>query len=345
MATPTVSIVMPVFNGERFLREAVESILSQSYWNFEFIVIDDGSTDTTPALVDTYSRQDPRVRVFHQGNAGIVESLNRGCSLAQGKYVARMDADDVCAPNRLERQIAFLDANPMVGLVGCGLYDNIDVTGAVLYTTYLPQYNEAIQNALVQRWCFLHPSVMFRRALLGEAGLYRKEFEGAEDHDFILRLLEHCQAHNLPERLISYRLNPTGLSITYHQYMNDLGEVAMRLARRRRSGEPEDLDREAAELRALKQRRKPSGGLAGALQAAKDSLYAANRYYGFGCRELCTGQLQNARRCFWRSLRTNCLFVKSWIGIGLSLVPFVANRLRFLFRTSMQDHIEAASSQ
>ena len=343
---PTVSVVMPVFNGERFLREAVESILNQSFGDLEFVIVDDGSTDSTPSILESYCRQDQRVKVHRQGNQGIVASLNQGCLIARGDYVARMDADDVSAPQRLGRQVAFLDANPRVGLVGCGKYDNIDVAGAVLYTTYLPQDNETIQNTLVQRWCFLHPSIMFRRALLDEAGSYRKEFEGAEDHDFILRLLEHCEAHNLPERLIRYRLNPKGLSITYHQYMNDLGEVAMRLARRRRNGQPEDLEHEVAELHALKQRRKPPGGLAGALQAAKDSLYAANRYYGFGCRELCAGQLQNARRCFLRSLRTNCLFVKSWIGMGLSLVPFAASRLRFVFRASMQEYrAEAASSQ
>jgi hypothetical protein len=167
-------------------------------------------------------------------------------------------------------------------------------------------------------------------------GEYRKQFEGAEDHDFILRILEHTQAHNLQECLIRYRLNPKGLSVTYHQYMNELGEVAMRLARRRRSGQPEDLDSEMVHLQELKQRRKAPGGVGGTMQRWRDSLYAANRYYGFGCRELCAGHLPQARRCFIRSLRTNALFVKSWIGVALSLVPFATSRLRFLFRSSMQ---------
>ncbi|HMK21090.1 MAG TPA: glycosyltransferase [Terriglobales bacterium] len=341
-SNPKVSVVMPVFNGERFLHEAVGSILDQSFRDFEFIIIDDGSTDATAAILESYLRRDARVKVYRQENRGIVESLNSGYRIARGEYIARMDADDVSAPARLERQVAFLDTHPLVGLVGCGKYDNIDVTGAALYTTYLPEDNESIQSTLVQRWCFLHPSIIFRRALIDIVGLYRREFEGAEDHDFILRLLEHCQAHNLQERLISYRLNPKGLSITYHQYMNDLGEVAMRLARRRRGGESEDLEREVARLRELKCRRKPPGGLAGAAQLVRDSLYAANRYYGFGCRELCAGRLDRARRCFVRSLRTNCLFVKSWVGIGLSLAPFAASRLRFLFRSSMQERNDAA---
>ena len=341
MTTPTVSVVMPVFNGERFLRQALESILNQSLGDFEFVIIDDGSTDASSSIIASYSRRDPRVRVYRQENRGIVESLNRGCALAQGKYIARMDADDVCALTRLERQVTFLDANPLVGLVGCGIYDNIDVNGAVLYTSYLPEDNDTIQRTLVERWCFLHPSIMFRSELHQTVGGYRKEFEGAEDHDFILRILERAQAHNLQERLISYRVNPNGLSIVYHQYMNDLGDVAMRLARQRRSGKPEDLDAEIPHLLELKQRRKAPGGLAGAVQAWHDSVYAANRYYGFGCRELCAGHLQRARRCFLRALRTNALFWRPWIGVALSLVPFAASRLRFVFRSSMQQYSES----
>jgi hypothetical protein len=247
-----------------------------------------------------------------------------------------MDADDVCAPTRLERQVAFLEANPEVGIVGCGVYDNIDARGTVLYTSCLPEDNETIQRTLVKRWCFLHPSIMFRRELHALVGGYRKEFEGAEDHDFILRILEHCQAYNFHERLISYRVNPKGLSIAYHQYMNELGDVAMQLAQRRRSGQPENLDSELPRLLELKRRRKAPHGVGGYVQRWQDSLYAANRYYGFGCRELCAGHLRRARRCFVRSLRTNGLFAKSWIGLALSVIPFAAKRMKFVFRSSMR---------
>jgi glycosyltransferase involved in cell wall biosynthesis len=333
---PIVSVVMSVFNGERFLREAIDSILAQSYRDFEFIIIDDGSTDSTSAILESYSVQDSRIRVYGQENSGIVDSLNRGCELARGRYIARMDADDVSAPARLDLQAAFLESNPLVGLVGCGVYDNIDTTGAVLYTSYLPEDNDTIQQTLVERWCFLHPSIMFKREIYERVGGYRKEFEGAEDHDFILRMLEHCRAHNLREHLISYRLNPAGLSVAYHQYMNELGEVAMRLAKRRRNGQREDLEGETFHLLELKRRRKAPRGFGGAVQRCRDSLYAANRYYGFGCRELCGGRLDRARRCFMRSLCTNSLFLKSWIGMALSLVPLAAIGLKRTFRSSMQ---------
>lgn len=343
MSAPTVSVVMSVFNGERFLREAVESILGQSYTNFEFIIIDDGSTDSSPVILEVYRAGDCRVRVYRKENSGIVDSLNLGCRLARGRYIARMDADDVCIALRLERQVTFLDAHTKVGLVGCGMYENIDGNGAVLYTTHLPKANDAIQRTILQRWCFLHPSIMFRTELFNLVGGYRKVFEGAEDHDFILRILEHSQAHNLQEPLIRYRVNPKGLSVVYHQYMNELGEIAIELAHRRRRGEPENLAAELQRLTELKLRRKAPGGFKGFFQRLRDSLYAANRYYGFGCRELCSGRMQSARRCYLVSLGTNALFLKSWLGLVLSLLPSVASRMRFLFRTSMQHEIETDS--
>jgi glycosyltransferase involved in cell wall biosynthesis len=326
---------MAVYNAAQFLREAVASVLAQTYSDFELIVVDDSSSDDSLAILRSFG--DPRMRIIgHRANMGVSLSRNDALVAARGEFIAIMDADDVCAPARLERQVAFLDANPLVGLVGCGVYDNIDVSGAVLYTAYLPQDNDTIQRTIVERWCFLHPSIMFRRALQEPVGGYRKALEPAEDHDFILRILEHCQAHNLGERLVSYRLNPRGLSVINHRYINETGDAAMRLAQRRRSGRPEDLDAETALIRELKRRSSLPRGFAGSLQRWRDSLYAANRYYGFGCRELCAGRFERARPCFVRSLRTNGLFVKSWVGVALSLMPFAANRLKFVFRASMK---------
>ena len=325
---------MAVYNAGQFVREAVASVLAQTYRDFELIVVDDFSADDSLAIVERFG--DPRIQIIgHHINIGAALSRNDALDAARGEFVAIMDADDVCAPTRLERQIAFLDANPLVGLVGCGIYDNIDASGAVLHTSYLPEDNETIQRTLVERWCFLHPSIMFRRTLQERVGGYRKAFEPAEDHDFILRILEHCQTHNLYERLVSYRLNPQGLSVLGHQYINELGDAAMRMAQRRRMGQPEDLAAEMTRLVHVKGRRKAAAGCAGTVQKWRDSLYAANRYYGFGCRELCAGRLASARRCFVRSLRTNVLFGKSWIGMALSLMPFAASRLRFVFRSSM----------
>jgi hypothetical protein len=177
---------------------------------------------------------------------------------------------------------------------------------------------------------------MFRRVLQQAVGGYRTAFEPAEDHDFVLRIAERSQVYNLCERLVTYRLNHSGLTVVGHQYVEQLRGILIELARRRRSGQPENLDAAMPQVLVLKQKRKPSRGLSGVMQGWRDSFYAANRYYGFGCRELCAGQLQRARRCFVQSLHTNGMFVKSWIGFVLSLMPFVASRARFLFRSSMQ---------
>lgn len=334
---PRVTVVMAMYNAAQFLHQAVASVLAQTYRDFELIVVDDASTDDSLSVLEGFS--DPRMRIIrHRTNMGAALSRNDALSVASGEFVAIMDADDVCAPARLERQVAFLDANPQAGLVGCGIYDVIDESGEILYTAYLPEDNETIQKTLVQRWCFLHPSIMFRRELLRYAGGYREVFEPAEDHDFILRILEHCEPHNLSERLVSYRLNPKGLSVIGHRYINELGNAAMHLAQCRRSGKPEDLAGTMAPVLELKRRCKTAHGMMAALQTWLESLYAANRFYGFGCRELCAGRMDRARRCFLRSLRTNRLFVKSWAGVVLTLIPFVASRLKFLFRSSMQDY-------
>jgi hypothetical protein len=122
--------------------------------------------------------------------------------------------------------------------------------------------------------------------------------------------------------------------------MDELGDIAMELAQRRRRGEPEHLAGELQRLTELKLRRRTPGGFKGLVQRLRDSLYAANRYYGFGCRELCAGRLQSARRCYLVSLRTNAMFPKSWLGLMLSLLPPIARRSCFLFRSSMQQHEE-----
>jgi len=336
-ATPRVTVVMAVYNAAPYLGEAIASVLSQTYRDFELVVVDDASTDGSLAILE--SLDDPRIRIVtHSNNQGASETRNEAIVAARGELIAIMDADDVCAPTRLEQQVAFLDTHPEAGLVGCGIYDNVDASGAVLYTSVLPEENDAIQLALMETWCFLHSSITFRKALHASAGGYRTAFEPVEDHDFVLRVVEQAQACNHGERLVTYRLNPGGLSVTGHQYIDELRAIAIGLARRRRSGQPEDLDGVMPRVLELKRRRKAIRGLGGIVQRWRDSFYAAHRYYGFGCRELCAGRLDSARRCFVQSLLTNWMFVKSWFGCALSLWPFAAHRLRFLFRSSMQQH-------
>src|SRR5260370_151977 len=131
MSSPPVSMLMSVFNGEAFLPQALESILGQTFGDFEFIIIDDGSTDTTAQILSDYAKQDERVRVFNQGNKGRAASLNDGIDLARAEYIARMDADDIALPHRLKEQIRFMERHPEVGLLG-GAVELIGPEGQVL---------------------------------------------------------------------------------------------------------------------------------------------------------------------------------------------------------------------
>jgi len=330
---PRVTVVMAVYNAAQFVREAVASVLAQTFRDFELIIVDDSSFDDSLSIVESFD--DTRIRIIrHQSNVGAASSRNDALAAARGDLVAIMDADEVCAPTRLERQVVFLDANPQVGLVGCAVYDNIDASGAVLGTSFLPTDNETIQQSLTEKWCFLHSSITFRRALQKSIGGYRTEFEPAEDHDFVLRVLEHSEGHNLHERLVSYRLNPESLSVVGHQYIDELRAMAIRLARRRRSGQSEDLGVELQRLSELEKRPKASRGQSTVVQRWRNSFYVADRYYGFGYRGLCAGDLEIARRGFVESLRVNAMFAKSWIGFAISFMLFAANRVRFVFQRS-----------
>lgn len=341
---PKVSIIMPVYNAEKYLQEAFQSILFQTFDDFELIIVNDASSDSSPEIL--HGITDPRVRVVtHEMNKGAAESRNDAISMAQGEYIAIMDADDISLPNRLDSQVRFLDKHPDIALVGCGIYDTIDEEGHILLTSRLPQDNDLIQKTMIERWCFLHPSIMFRREVVERVGLYRKDFEPAEDHDFILRILDHYKAHNLNERIVQYRINPTSLSIVGHNYINELGMVAMRMALKRRQGHDENLQVELAEVK-LKRKKNVPGIIMRTLYAWLDSFYTSNRYYGFGCKQLFAGNIKHARHCFIRSLKTNCLFIKSWICLCLSYLPSRAfDTVRFMFRTTKQYYDEYNSDR
>jgi glycosyltransferase involved in cell wall biosynthesis len=323
---PRVSVVMPVFNAGHFLEEAITSVLVQTYSDFELIVVDDASSDDSLALVENF--RDPRIRIIkHATNKGAALSRNDALAVARGEFVAIMDADDVCAANRFERQVMFLDTHPEVGVVGCAIYDNIDDRGTVLHRATLPEDNETIQRTLMQRWCFLHSSLMFRKALSEISGEYRQIFEPAEDHDFVLRLLEYSRAHNLGESLVQYRLNPHGLTVSGRDYLDEVSRTAIRLAEARRQGQPEDLEAQIPRLLKLKQIRTSKRWVATIAHRWRDSQSAAIRYYEFGCHELQAGDSQKAYQCFVRSVQTNKLSLKSWLGLMVYLMKTLSSGL------------------
>jgi cellulose synthase/poly-beta-1,6-N-acetylglucosamine synthase-like glycosyltransferase len=239
MAKPIVSIVMSVFNGERFLREAVESILNQTFHDFEFIIIDDGSTDSSGSILNAYQRSDCRVRAYHQENKGLIESLNRGCGIAQGKYIARMDADDMAVTERLARQIDFMKTHPEVAVLGTAV-EFIDDDGKALRIASFPLSHREIQQIALDRAFLWHPSVLMRKSAWSRVGGYRNVAH-AEDYDLWLRIADHFELANLPQVLLKYRLHATQVSVTSCR-KQALGAAAARAAAiARRNGQLDPL--------------------------------------------------------------------------------------------------------
>lgn len=216
---------MPVRNGRRWIAEAVESVLSQSMPNLELLIVDDGSTDDTPGILENYRHRDARIRVFTQKPAGLVAALNFGLSQASAGIVARLDADDIAEPGRLQRQADYMDENPEVALLGTWA-TSIDEYGRTIGRME-PRPHE-LGERLRTGNPFIHSSVAFRADLARGAGWYRPAFEAAEDYDFWLRLSEQGSTVILPEMHVRYRVHPDSISSqkTVRQHFS------MRLAQR-----------------------------------------------------------------------------------------------------------------
>lgn len=211
--TPAVSVIMSVRNGGTDLPKAVATILDQTFSNFELIAINNGSTDETAAFLD--GLDDPRVRIYHQADEGFARALNRGISLARGRYIARQDHDDWALSSRIEKQVKFLDAHPEVALVGtrAEIWIGDTKTGRVHDH---PTDDKVIRFELLFNNPFVHSSVMIRKAALDQVGVYTVDpaRQPPEDYELWSRIARKFQVANLPERLTIYREVPGSMSRT-----------------------------------------------------------------------------------------------------------------------------------
>jgi glycosyltransferase involved in cell wall biosynthesis len=240
---------MSVFNGERFLREAMDSILDQSFRDFEFIVIDDGSTDGSGTILRSYQLSDPRLRVYTQENSGLIDSLNRGCRLARGRYILRMDADDVAIWDRLLWQLDFMERNPDIAVLG-GAVEFIDPAGGSLGFGYMPLSDDEIRSTLPicrdtllpLKVSFWHPTVLMRTEAFLSTGGYRKIVVDAEDHDLWLRMADKFRLANLAQVVLRYRVHPDQVSVRKckQQTLSALAAQVAFLARRNGGSDPLD---------------------------------------------------------------------------------------------------------
>jgi glycosyltransferase involved in cell wall biosynthesis len=211
-SVPMLSVLMPVYNAERYVAEAVDSILGQTFRDFEFLIIDDGSTDSSGAILRRYAERDPRIRVVSRHNTGLLVALNELLGLARGELLARMDADDVALPDRLEREVNYLRDHPEVVCVG-GRVMLIDPDGHPLGPGHLETDHEELVEMGLSGLCPLnHPSVLMRREVVLAVGGYRPEYSTAEDLDLFLRLAEVGRLANLPVIVTRYRLHPNSVS-------------------------------------------------------------------------------------------------------------------------------------
>lgn len=200
---PKVSVVMPALNAEKYIAEAIESILGQTFSDLEFIIINDGSTDGTAEILESYRTRDPRIRVYHQKNSGVATAMNLGCQLAQGKYIARMDADDISLPQRLARQIAYLDQHPEISI--CGTWMHTFWQSKQELVRY-PEDPDIALCTLPFQMPFVGGSLMFDRRLYAERGVHYNPHVGAtDDYLFIVECSKYCRVSSVPEVLYRYR--------------------------------------------------------------------------------------------------------------------------------------------
>jgi glycosyltransferase involved in cell wall biosynthesis len=206
---PPVTVLMPVYNGEAFLSQALESVLRQSFQDFELLVIDDGSTDATAAILEACS--DRRLRIVRNPrNLGLVATLNKGLDLARGELVARMDQDDIASPARLESQVQFLSRHPQIGV--CGTWFHA-LSGGRCTLVQTPCTHEDLSAHLFFSSPFAHPSVMLRKAMLDRNGLrYDPAAKDAEDFDLWVRCRSHTRFATLPRALLKYRIHDRQVS-------------------------------------------------------------------------------------------------------------------------------------
>ena len=210
---PRVSVIMSVYNEERYVKSAIKSILNQSYSDFEFIIIDDGSTDGTNLIIDSFD--DSRIiKINNPRNLGLTISLNKAIQLANGELIARMDGDDISLKQRLKTQVQFLDSHPDIGLVGCS-YSSIGPDSEILKEYYPPTESAFLKWLLIFDNPICHPTVMFRKLFWKQVGGYSEDKPYSQDYDLWCRLTKYTEFSNIPVILHKFRRHRDSVTKTH----------------------------------------------------------------------------------------------------------------------------------
>ena len=238
--SPKVSVVMSVYNGERYLRAAIDSILNQTFSDFEFIIVDDGSVDLSADVVRSY--KDSRIRFFKQENSGLAAALNRSIELAKGEYIARMDADDISHPSRLQVQYDYMRAHPDVDILGAQAY-LIDQEGVVIGNKSKPVKPASINTAIEYGCPLIHPTYFVKTEVYRKLGGYRVSFTVGQDYDFLLRAVDlGATVANTDEYLLSYRVDTGLVRPGRDRHQMRVSRIAIKAHRQRLAQGREDSD-------------------------------------------------------------------------------------------------------
>ena len=229
-----VSVIMSAYNAENFIAESIRSILDQTYKNWEFIIINDCSSDNTPQVIERFSDDNPCIKLIHnKENLGLTKSLNIGLKYTEGEFIARLDADDISGPLRLEKQVNFMNTHPDTALVGSGAY-LIDDSGHKVSKINVISRDSIIRKLMTRVNLFIHSSILARREVLEDAGGYREKFRHAQDYDLTLRLSDKYKLSNIPEYLVGWRALKTSITMQHHILQRIYADIARELALERK---------------------------------------------------------------------------------------------------------------
>lgn len=212
MNDPKISVIMPAYNAKRYIAEAIESILNQTFKDFEFIIIDDCSIDNTWEIIQEYAKKDKRIiPLINKDNLKLSKTLNEGIAIARGKYIARMDADDISVEDRLQRQFDYMEKNSDVGIVG-GSMEIRDLNNKIIGKRRYNLADDQIRKKIYRYSPFCHPLIMIRKSVLSQIGDYDEKWNPAEDYELYFRIGKCSKFANLDDVLLKYRIVPKSMT-------------------------------------------------------------------------------------------------------------------------------------
>lgn len=298
---PKVSVIMSVYNQETYLKDAIESILNQTFTDFEFIIINDGSTDKTKEIIENYQKLDSRIKIINQKNQGLTKSLNKGIFVSQGEYIARMDADDISLPQRIEKQAIFLDSHPDVGMVGVWAELFSDNIPCITKSCFVSDFEKISEYLVSTGNCFVHSSVMVRADIIKKLGGYDERLVKSQDYELWLRLIAVSKVAIIPEILHRHRIATNSVSEKYAFETAKTNWLVKKAYHFRQQGKQDGLGEAIIEY---KKRKKEL-----------NHLFTYKQYHILGRRASLQGDFKKAMLLYLKGISLKPFKLKLWINL------------------------------